>query len=296
MILVVAVLIAIAGSARTKNIGGKPVPGPVPDPPRVGDCLLEPGAPNPFADSADFASLRTGPCDGARFGEVAAVLTDGLRAAARRPGTGDGTPVARCAGASDDYLGVAAGTGDPDWHPEFWIGTQVIEPTLRQQAAGQTWLACLVTAPPGPGPGTYRVSLRGAVRDNSYPSEFATCVPSMPNDPGRRTYQRCDLPHRAEVLGSTVVPLSVVDTARVRDSCHTLAATLIGRSDPTAGGRLVLDIAIAHTADMIWIADGDATLTDAQPAVEALCVAEPAGTGRLTGPLLGLGNTQLPLG
>ena len=60
VILAVAVLIAFAGTGHVTSVAGTAVAGPVPDPPAVGDCLLEQGAANPFDDSADFSSLRPG--------------------------------------------------------------------------------------------------------------------------------------------------------------------------------------------------------------------------------------------
>ena len=118
LVLVVAVIAALAGNARTKQVNGGPVRGPVAGAPLVGDCLLQPASSysgtvdGDIAASDDVAiypSPPFGPCPTRRYGEVAAVIPDGLdypSPAGMDTLTDPMAPQEFCWRATDDYVGV----------------------------------------------------------------------------------------------------------------------------------------------------------------------------------------------
>ena len=308
LVLVVAVVAALAGNARTKDIAGQALRGPVPDPPKVGDCLLEsPGAaawatfagdPDSgfvLGDDAGYASLRTGPCGARRFGEVAGVVTDGPdRRLTYQEAWGDASSAeSQCSDMVDAYLGVAQSADDPPhWGPAPNASLVLVGPSDLQRADGQHWLGCVAAGIDGPGVSAgYTGKVRGMMLTLRFPPELAVCLEVQPSTAGL-TQVGCGHQHTVELLAigysDDSRPVHPDDAER---SCVALATSMTGLVDPTAAGRLrVRAVGVPLPPD-----PNSADTSTANP-TQWYCTIEPKGNNVLTGPLLGLGDGAIPLG
>ncbi len=287
-ILVIALFAAIVGSARTKQISGTPMSAPVPAPPTVGDCLLQPAPATVdelHAPSGPPTDL--GPCSGPRYGEVMAVLTDPDPAVRDHPAGLERVGTDLCAGTFQEFLGARNRRAD-GWQTGLMIGATVVEPSALQRAAGQNWLACLVQ-PFGAAAIRYTGSLRRVLTTEQYPPELARCLRSLPQDSTFRAVVPCTAPHPAEILGWRLVDPGTT-AAAIRASCRSYAARLTGMADPTAGGRLI----VVAQIDMAMPAAAESN--GRHRAVGSVCAITATGGRQLTGPLLGLGDRPVPVG
>jgi hypothetical protein len=310
LVLVVAVIAALVGNARTKQVGGVAHRGPIPGPPQVGECVLDApgrsaleslaGASVDQGSEADYPSFRLGACAPQRFGEVAGVLPDGLDRPANHgdPWGDPDSPQRSCSDMVDDYIASNTHPGEGlDWWPAPSTWPIVIAPDAVQRVDGQRWLACAVSGfdpVGGNGDGigiAYTGSVRGMMRTLRFPPELAQCLDNQPSASGSRLVE-CHQPHRAELLAVTFSsdPHSV-DADALADRCVQLARSMTGLVDPTAGGRLqVRTIAAALPPD-----PAAADAAGANP-MQWSCTVEPLGGRVLVGPLLGLDGAPVPLG
>ncbi len=163
LLLVVMVAVAALAAAQLLHppVAGSAARGTVPGPPAVGDCLLDPTVPGQARSTPPTLThpwLRTGPCQGRRFGEVAAILTAGdlpIPSAPSESGTGTGTGTddlrvsdrysRPCWAAVTAWLGLPTPGGTPikdRWEPDPLIaGVMLSGPSQIQRAAGQDWVA-----------------------------------------------------------------------------------------------------------------------------------------------------------
>ncbi len=308
MILVIALVAAFAGAARTKTVPGVAALAPIPGPPAVGDCLVASDSTDGSLDSyagaepdTAYPTLRMAPCDGPRFGEVSAVFDPTNLGRRRTTGELDEPAPQRCQTFASTFLGIAP-VEVGHWQAELGISTIVVRPTALQEAAGQTWLACVVR-PDGPtGVDGYTGTLRDADRKRSYPAALAICLESVTarNFPGS-VGTDCDTSHAAELVGSRTIPRGAGPDDQPPTSCRDLIAHVTGLTDPTAGGRLEPLVVTVRTRDLVWSATGEQTVAPgsvdegAVPVTKAYCLVAPTGAHRLTGPLLGLGAKPLPV-
>jgi hypothetical protein len=305
LVLAVAIIAALVGNARTKQVSGAPVSAPVPDPPSVGDCLLEsPGAnawgPVDYGSNDDgqdsrYPELGLGACRDRRFGEIVGLVPDGLD---RTMDTGDpwsdpNSPLQDCYSDLSSYVGASDTAADPvQWSPIPSTGLILVGPSAVQRAAGQRWLACVasgVNAATGQG-ASYRGSVRDVYRTLRFPPELAQCVDQVPSTAGN-TLVDCHQRHAAEMLGILFSdrPLSI-DAAALARECTELARSMTGLKDITAGGRLrVGSIPTDLPPD-----SGAADPASSSPQ-QWFCVLTPTKGRALTGPLLGLGDGPVPV-
>lgn len=308
LLLVVMVAVAALAAAQLLHppVAGSAVRGTVPGPPAVGDCLLDPTALGQGGSTPPAAAhpwLRTGPCQGRRFGEVAAVLTAGDLPTPSAPsesgsgsGSGDLTVSDRysrpCWAAVTGWLGLPTPGGPPikdRWEPDPLIAGVVLSgPSQIQRAAGQDWVACIAAGKDsaGAGPGIVDDSSDAmgydtTARDTFDPGPplpiFASCY-LRAEHAGDYEVVVCATAHPVELLESMVSDRPVTD--QDRRGCRAVARQLTGMPDPTAGGKL------STIVDDAQAPGGPHFLS---------CLMVTVGAHQLTGPLLGLKDGPVPL-
>ena len=312
LVLVIAVIAAFAGVFGTKVIAGDARRGPVEGPPDVGSCVLDAVAEEAFVsryqvdisvtlDGEIHPHVRTGPCTEPTYGEVVGVLADGLDYLPPNEGfisEDPGTPSKKCAELGRAFLSAGREPTDNtvQWHQAPMPSFDTIGPSEIQKRMGQRWLACRVVAYSASG-GTqvpYGGTVRGAAASGGYPSEFARCSEDPPGRGFDVARIDCSLPHRSELLASasTSAPSTTV-SQRLERECTDLAGTMTGMADPTAGGRL----AVTYTEVAVPVY-GESGAMDPLHMIDVsyACSLQVVGDGVLTGPLLGLGDGDVPLG
>src|SRR6478735_5854380 len=244
VVLTLAVVIPNLGGVHQEGIG---TPIQLPEDPRVGDCLLQPLtdfiAISPSGSDPPLAPTFA-PCDGRNVeGQVVAVVraTGSVTARLRQAEDSGGG----CYQSSLKYSGLVLHDGrtvladqsldDPvDWNLTINVRSGWVLPAPLLQTAGQTWVACIAAPLSG---ATYRGQLADAFSGGKLPDEFGFCwEQDLPSNFGSVS---CSNPHHAELVSLGTIPDGrTVASADIESSCQTLAAKVIGRSDPTAAGRL----------------------------------------------------------
>lgn len=315
VIAFIAVAAVVAPNVPTRVVAGIPVVGSVPGPPAVGDCLLEPwvqwGAFGPDG-VPNHSPLRTAPCRGEKFGEVTDVVPDGLAQTVTSEEVLDedgGTirtvisdPVStRCSQAQGRYLGLAQDRQalrgrSVEWFPPFRATPVTVGPTLVQRAAGQSWVACVVTpwSLDGESP-AYTGSVR-RIGDSPLPAVFGVCWPIVAGF-GEGEGVECSEPHQVEVLGyfgGLVKDLAPFD---LEESCRQHAAALLAMAEPTAGGALETSLLLRYYAPSSEFGLGPAptsTPSSENNQVTATCFVSTTTDRRIVGTLVGLGTAPVP--
>lgn len=301
VVIVAALLAALVTSGlRGTEVAGDPAVAFVPGPPTIGACLTEPatgvGVETSQADQPVFNNYAIGSCSGNHHGEVVAVTAHAM-VAPRAPTIFQ--PYEQwCGKAVETWLGSrnTVESFSADWT----LASQAISrvaylfagPNRLQTAAGQQWVACIAVPQAarinGLQSGTtypYAGSIRGGLDQLPAPPGLAMCElqqSGFENAPSAD----CTKDHRAEVIGfeSLENPTGTPQASTAdHSSCVAFAARATGMSDPTAGGRLSVDIEVDDVAQPGALA-------------AAWCLITPsAATDRLFGVLLGLGDQPVPL-
>ncbi|MET3803772.1 hypothetical protein ABIB25_000758 [Nakamurella sp. UYEF19] len=284
MLLLVTALIAlvvVAGLQRP-NATGTAVPQDVPAPPTVGACLpsAPPGEPDQYPPSQLLPAATFGPCAELHYGEVAQVLS-------HRPAVANEI----VGGDERTYIGLPTSIEESNWVSP--INTSIVwaNPTALQQAAGQQWVACIVT----PGSSTpYRGTVGQALNTGRLPAVYSSCLagtdPHTPLVP-------CSSPHRSEVLGQASPRLIAGGQAHLDAMCMTYAKTLTRRADFEADGQLRARSLSEHfgpsPTDSLAGLDPDYPSSNNS---QSTCIVSATGSRLLTASLLGIGDGPLPLG
>ncbi len=306
--LVVLVVVAVAALVTAQlhpPVTGDASRAPIPGPPAVGDCLLDPAvitAQSLIVAGSKPSWLRTGPCQGQRFGEVTAVLSD--KDLPPSPASSSSTNGNNSNGVTvpDPYrdlcrIAVTAWIGLPTpdtpivdrWLPDPAVGVVLSGPNPIQRAAGQDWTACIIAVnkwqtsiPDAAVNGTsgratagYDSTTRTMFNPGPPLPAFAYCVPNLDNPEP----VPCTTAHTVELIGTETTdhPTTEAD----RRGCHTLTQQLTAMPDPTAAGKLTLT-----------------TIDDPAPTASQhflTCLISTTGQHQLTGPLLGLKNKPIPI-
>ena len=298
-VIILVLLGAFAvGSARRMPVAGQPEAVPVPGAPAVGTCLRQPVTDIDSVTSQGnqpiFHSVAIGDCTGGHYGEVVAVLDHQLTIPADAPTLLDPYQM-WCSPILTAWAGLHPDPFKPDWTLELEVTNRpsmvFTGPDRRQLASGQLWVACIavpqVTGAHGGTSTTYEQSIRDGFTRLPAPPGLSSCWEQLSNSYATSQSVDCTTGHRAEVLGhkSLNTDSGAPLTAGEQRSCAQFAAHVTGMADPTAGGRLTIDVQVAEPAD-------------AQPGVmvDAWCVISPSSTTQyLYGPLLGLGKAPIPL-
>lgn len=309
VVLSAAIVLPLITGRRVAGVGS---PAVLPDPPKLGTCLLYPLPAEadgflPDGTSGDLSDYRPadivptnpyqsastaafGPCNGAVAGEVVDVVQVAGDASARRAAAAQSD--VRCRAAVLTYAGLidvtrtfqdrGGGEANPvRWDPtlngrHFWV-----QPDGLHRAAGGTWLACLLTPRQ---PVLYTGSVAGAFSGGSLPDRFGVCW-LQPDVSPSMTAVDCGQPHRSELMSlGTVADTTKVTAADITSSCRQLATLFVGRDDPTAGGALTVAVNPDELADRLRM----------EPAVDVTCFLTTGADRRLVGSLVGLGDRPVP--
>ncbi|MBM9465842.1 septum formation family protein [Nakamurella leprariae] len=276
--LLAALFAVVVVSAVAQTGAGHAVAEPVRPVPQVGDCRLI-GPDDGTPGSVDGTAGRLVPCDGARSGEVVAIVT----------GTGPEVPpgaLRRDDGCRRDaaaWMGwQSADAGIGTWYPVATFDGMLAGPDARQRASGQRWTACvLIAASPLGGTGRLDGSARGAfAQSGAAVAPFALCRDQPDGVP-----VSCLDAHRVEVFASVdIAPGSTDDW--LQQTCRDQVSTATGMTDPTAGGALV----VAAHIPTVAVPDDAAANFSAECAVTVT-----AGSDRvLVSTLRNLGTAPVP--
>jgi len=235
LVLAALTVLAVGTALRPPTFIGQPVAAPVAAAPAVSDCVTVLSRTG-LRRAAQATVATCGP-DAVVVGEVAALLAP----ADRLDGPLRAVATSRCRQLTASYPGrldpVVNGPGSFSltWASAVTTGIEVIGPNRRQRAAGQTWRACVVTAPGGAG---YRGRLGGSLTGGGLPAPFGACYRSFaPSDDARVP---CISPHRLELLATAVTrrtPLPAIDS-----SCRSYAARALRSADLTRAGALAVQV------------------------------------------------------
>ena len=292
-VLIAAVLTRQASG--TKVAGTAQIGSVVPGPPAVGDCLLQPVR---AADAAvnsrlQYPPVSTGPCSGRRYGEVVAVIDSAKVATGTVSPSGTDDPnMVACINSVARYLGgpahFALGGG---WEPVSVTSTLAAGPTPRQRAAKQNWIACIEYIDPDgprrPRADEYRRTAKLAFSAGSPPpAAFSTCLQTTAA--AEPDVVDCQLPHPAELFATA---MGNADTSRLllTNICNLLVGQYTG-IPAESSEQLTVKVDIYNQQGNL--------VPDSAHAVSqysAMCLAVPTSGGQLTGPLMGIGDSPLPL-
>ena len=302
LVLCSAVLAAVVvPAAAGRAVGGSPTAQAIPGPPSVGSCVRSVSALPPTPDIAANDAPVTYPtadhinCAGPIIGEVMSVdLTP--------KALGEATVASYQLAGSDcelsevNYVG-SIGPFDPTtittpgiaWQAAVTVQSVAIGPTAVQRAAGQTWTACIGTAPDET---PYRGRIEDALSAGDLPPTFATCRRSLTPEIGAQVDDQqvpCAAPHLVEVLALTQIADPATTTSQVQKSCLGMASRTLRSPDPTRGGRLSIAV---YTMDTVPVARlTSATMFQG----DVGCLAFVQSPNRLVGTLIGIAAKPLPV-
>jgi len=291
--LVTLVLVAalVVPNMAGRRIVGSATPVPVPDPPKVGQCLLsgaDGGGSALEFDQVTVWSVGVGPCGANNYGEVVAVASDvhyfpsTVSNRMSHPEPLACQPTARRyvgwqVAADELTIGESGGTGTQSarvlgpWRPVSTTSIALFGPNLRQYVAGQHWLACVLMPRNAP----YAGSVRGGPAGEAS-SAFASCWNRGPVLPKQSI--PCSQPHDGETFG--VARVQNDDQAALDRSCVELVGSASGMTDPSRGGAIIVDAQIAGS--------------QSNSVRQASCTISVSGDRRLTRSLTGVGDGPLP--
>ncbi|MET3806326.1 hypothetical protein ABIB25_003336 [Nakamurella sp. UYEF19] len=305
LVMAVALLaVLVMSGLRPHLVTGTAQATPIPGPPGVGDCVTDP-VKRPTVAAGGSASLiqvyprqKIGPCNGLRYGEITRVISD------PSPVVVEGTATYQsisdpninvCYDSNSAYLGQATQPIFGLWSP---TGTAVAWPALsrpspRQEAAGQHWLACVVSVLPNVIASTnsdaapYTESLRHALQNGHNRNLIGYCIKTAAWDQGSES-GACGLPHVLEIFAGGFTGQHSATRAELEASCLRVVRELTGIADPTADGGLSVQL-YAATSD-------SAQVSGAQIPAEASlqCGVVTTGGRQLKGSLLALGTLPIP--
>lgn len=316
MLVLVLVLLAavIVPRIATKLISGHPTATPVPGPPAVGSCTTSVPPVSIFDDSGSkyvvLPPMQYGSCSARHYGEITAVLPN-LPPQKNPLSSGPGVIEPDTRGAGWELLNhcpqqalVYVGLADPSpgnatdpaaWTPTLNASFAFAGPDARQKAAGQTWGACVLVANPGVDNNAavgFAAPLRNAGASGRLPDLFGSCSASLSVTSAP---EPCDDWHTYQILGQANLTTDRSSPAAQLQACRTLALRTTRMPDPTAGGRLQLEVFLD------WLSADGAEVPAARPSAEGdtaygTCGVHASGSAKLHGSLLGLGNGPVPLG
>ena len=308
--LLVVVLALIAAVIVPRVIGpgitGAAQAVPVPGPPKVGDCVTASFDPTPMVTSStdsmiSYPDLTLGPCSGSRYGEVAALIVhpagviyptddDGNRS------IDDPNEYGTCFPAAQRYVGLPTAGLAPTTVNKFWWLTArsedlLSQPSPRQRAAGQEWLACIVylrsiDADGGMHAVAARGSLKGAISTGTGRDYLGVCPAT--DDWMENTGGDCLAPHVGELFAAGAVTDAPVARVELESTCTSVIAKATGMADVTAGGRLAARMLVTDMAGHPLL---DRTIPAGSP---IMCGLLAVGGKALRGSLLSIGNGGIP--
>jgi len=299
---VAVVLVAVVAGLRPHLVTGSAQAVPVPGPPAVGDCVLDPLGPpaefNVIAASGGtvpvYPAQQIRPCTGTRYGEITAVIPVPRPTVVKVGERGgrylDDPNQNSCDPKATQYVGMTTQPILRFWQTFLKINSALSRPSPRQQAAGQRWAACIVTLSPSdplsPTP-RYGSSIRDALRTGEQRDQLGNCTAALDWN-GDIVSGGCRQPHALEILAGGDSGAHPVTRAQVELSCQQLVRQLTAMPDPTAAGALSIQIHIEDGSSI-------AITTPQVPAHSYLaCGIATTGSRKLRGSLLALGRQPIP--
>lgn len=317
LIFLVLLVAAVAPNFSTRTVTGTAQAAPVEGPPAIGDCATDPI--NPDWNNLGVKSATAGTtvstyayptvgisrCQGARYGEITALIPRPTKPLVTMTNSlsGNGTDVTdsnmdTCQLAGYRYVGITLTGGQPTpllagWSPLLVIGAAASTPSVRQQAAGQHWLACIVylTASTEPPPVVdqerYDTSIRNALFTGQERDRVGLCVAAADLNEGETGQIGCATDHQSEIFGLGSTGNRPAARADLQASCRQVVARLTNIDKITAAGLTVSMLATDMTQAPIT--------SDSIPANTALtCGVSTAHHRILSGSLLALGSQPIP--
>ena len=165
----------------------------------------------------------------------------------------------------------------------------------RQQAAGQTWTACVVYLPvstDAQAPITVDHSLQGAWTHEGDNQLFAMCL----DDTASLVGANCRWPHRFEMLGMAWGNPQITDGAWDA-ACRQAVAQALGSSTALDRGEVTTQVVAARPDPNLngTLITGPGAVTTAGDYLNNCLVTPADNTKRLTAPLRDLGDAPAPL-
>lgn len=292
VVLLLALAVAvIVPNLTPKHIAGVAVGTPPAPPPAVGDCIVEtfeadssmtstPGGWQP-----NYSHPSVGPCRGTVYGQVTAIIS---HPQVTPNDSGADANFTRCPDGSR-HEGLPAGSDEGKayghWYVSLLATTMLIGPTPRQTAAGAHWAACVLTVN-----ANQTLGLDAPVsqwrRSRQVAGAVGQCL--LVTSPRIQTSEDCSITHAAESFGNTSGPL----TPELIASCRALVNDLTGMTDPTAGGRLQVEV-VSYDNNYTQV-------TAAKQRIRAdtsqVCMVNGEHRSYLKGSLLALGGQPVPFG
>lgn len=300
--------VVVVAAAAPHRIAGSAVATPVPGPPAVGDCVLDPlpdsavdgavvNAPMRAADPAYPQLRRVQPCAGDRYGEVMAVLDRPARLAVRGDDAEgrflDDPNWDNCFQEMPRYLGVPANLLSGVWRAGPMTTVALFAPNSRQRAAGQHWASCVVTPraieqiAPDASSAHYRGTLRDAYRSGNQRNRLGYCSTSTDFGAGVEL-TACASPHRLELFAYGDSGDHTASRNQFQTSCRQAVGSITGIDITDFAGQL--DPAITVTDSMNDLLTGDAV----PPHSSLVCGVASTSSRQLGGSLLALGRAPIP--
>ena len=244
-VLFIAVL---APRVTGRVVSGLPQATAVPGQPSIGDCITGPvepswsesfaqlSEPGTTATTYSYPMMNVKSCTGSRFGEVVSVIANPAKPVVIPDGASSSTTDANldsCTAAAQSYAGLAVPTRDStptaiEWgQPNSGLGVAASSPSVRQKAAGQHWLACVVfiLAPGGTAAQLraqqrYDQSLRAALINGHERDRLGACFPGEDLDSSAvGANGACGAAHRSELLAVAAIN-TPISRATLENSCR----------------------------------------------------------------------------
>jgi len=308
---------AVIPNLRSRTVAGTAQAVPVPGPPAVGDCVTDPIDPGwnnlgvrsvpagTTVSTYTYPQVAISHCQVSRYGEITEVIANPTKPVVTTTGDGSGSSMDvtdsnmdTCQSAGYRYVGIAT-TGNSvapllaRWYPQLFTDTAASTPSIRQQVAGQHWLACIVYLHGFTDPGLfaeqerYDSSLRNAFLTGAERNRTGLCVAGANLDQGKSGLIGCGTDHQSEIFGSGATddhPMARTDLQR---SCRQVVARLTNLQDVTAAGL---------TVQMLATDRYQAPITSASiPANTILsCGVTSTHYRSLAGSLLAIGSQPIP--
>lgn len=301
----VVILVAVTTGLRAHVVAGVGRSAPVPGPPAVGDCVLDPLVPGSPLELADVTATSGGTvpryptqqihsCTGTRYGEVVAVLPSPSPVLVKVDDAGgrylDDSNADGCMTTASHYVGMTTPPVLHFWQVYLAFTTTLSRPSERQESAGQQWAACIV-APQyfSPALEQYPGSIRDAAHTGSQRNRLGNCVASADVN-GENGPDDCGRPHARQFFAFGSTGAEVVDRTEIESTCRQLVGQVTAIPDLTAGGALSL---------VVQIQDDNGTAIDTAEVPthsDMSCGVAAVGTRSLTSSLLAWGDRPLPWG
>ncbi len=264
VICVAVVLVAVVAGLRPHLVPGAGQAVPVPGPPAVGDCVLDPlHGPQPgitvTATSGGtvpvYPAQHIQRCSGIRYGEIVSVIATLSRTVVKNDGAGrylDDPNWDSCYPVALRYVGMPTQPVLRFWELNLQLTMAMSRPSSRQEAAGQRWAACIVK-PTGvtyasAADQQYGSSIRDALHTGRKRDQLGSCVPTVDwNASGGGGY--CAGPHSLEIFAFGGSGDHPVTRNQVELTCQQVIRQLTGIPDPTVAGALAIQVHITDNSD-----------------------------------------------